>query len=185
MDRTPASLLDRMTRGADPAAWERFVRLFTPLLDRWASRLGVSETDRADLIQEVFVILIRRLPGFHYDRDRSFRAWLWTVFRHTALAWKQRQGREPGPLDHVEQIPAPNGPDRVEADFRQYLVGRALAILRADFPAQTWKMFWAVAVTGRSGVDVAREFGTTANAVYLARGRVLSRLRHELAGLDQ
>ena len=42
-----------------------------------------------------------------------------------------------------------------------------------------------VAVEGRSGVEVARQFGVTPNAVYLARGRVLARLREELADLDR
>lgn len=183
MDRTPASLLDRMTGSPDTAAWERFVRLFTPLMDRWARRLSVPETDAADLIQDVFVVLVRRLPHFRYDPSKSFRAWLWTVFRHSVLAWREGRSRQLHLVDQFDELPS-TASDPTEAEYRSYLIGRALAVLKADFPTQTWKMFWEVAVDGRRGVDVAAQFGTTPNAVYLARVRVLSRLRQELAGLD-
>src|SRR5207247_788531 len=32
--------------------------------------------DAADLVQEVFKVLVRKLPEFTYDRDRTFRGWL-------------------------------------------------------------------------------------------------------------
>ena len=46
-------------------------------------------------------------------------------------------------------------------------------------------MFWQVTVAGQPGTEVARQFGVTPNAVYLARGRVLARLRQELTDLDR
>src|SRR5437588_12372374 len=104
MNETPATLLQRLRRGGDAAAWERFVRLFTPILDRWACRLGLPEADADDLVQDVFVTLLRRLPEFDYDPSRSFRAWLWTVLYHAAAAWRQRQARRPVPLDDLDQF---------------------------------------------------------------------------------
>ena len=44
---TPASLLERLRRPADPEAWARFVALYTPLLYRWARRAGLQEADAA------------------------------------------------------------------------------------------------------------------------------------------
>src|SRR5207244_1458370 len=59
MDQTSASLLDQL-RGPDrSAAWPRFVRLYTPLLARWAGRLGVPPADQPDLLQDVFLLLLR------------------------------------------------------------------------------------------------------------------------------
>ena len=36
----PASLLERLRQPEAPQAWEHFVKLYTPLLARWAQRLG-------------------------------------------------------------------------------------------------------------------------------------------------
>src|SRR5205814_1151650 len=76
MDPTSASLLDQLRGPERTAAWPRFVRLYTPLLLRWGQRLGVPESDRPDLLQDVFLVLLRTLPAFAYDRGRGFRAWL-------------------------------------------------------------------------------------------------------------
>jgi hypothetical protein len=70
---TSISLLHRLRDGADPRDWERFVRLYTPLLLRRARRVSAQD---ADVVQEVFVLLFHKLPSFDYDGTRSFRAGL-------------------------------------------------------------------------------------------------------------
>jgi RNA polymerase sigma-70 factor, ECF subfamily len=183
---TPGTLLNRLCTNPAPADWESFVRLFTPLLERWAVRFGVRESDTEDLLQELFVLLIRKLPEFRYDPSGSFRAWLWTTFRHSVLAWYKREPRAGSLLVELEAL---GSPDPVvaatEAEYRNYVLGRVMGIIRADFPERTWRIFTQVAVEGRPGAEVAHEFGISVNAVYLARGRVLARLREELAGLDR
>ncbi len=183
---TPATLLQRLCAQPAPSDWERFVSLFTPLLRRWAVRFGVSASDIEDLLQEVFVLLLRELPGFEYDPQRSFRAWLWTVFRRNTLAWHQRQPRATFSAELLEQLTSPDGlTEASEMEYRRYLLGRIMRIVQTDFPVRSWQIFQQVAVEGRAGVDVARDFGVSVNAVYLIRGRVMARLREELAELGE
>ena len=185
MQDTPATLLHRLCNQPVSNDWERFVQLYTPLLRRWAVRLGVIEHSVEDLLQELFVLLIRKLPEFHYDPSQSFRAWLWTVFRHTVLAWRKRLPEAALALDQLEELTSPDSiAEATEAEYRRYLLSRIVQIVQTDFPARTWQMFQQVAIEGRPGMEVAREFGVTVNTVYLARSRVLACLREELAGLD-
>ncbi len=187
MTETPVSLLDRLCRAPADAHWERFVRLFTPLLRRWGISLGVPAADLEDVLQDAFLTLIRDLPAFRYDPARSFRAWLWTVFRHQVIAWRKRQTR-PLPMT-VARLEALDCPDTVaaatEAEYRRVVVERMVQLVKTDFPAQTWNIFLALTAEGRSGVEVAEQFRVSPNAVYLIRGRVLARLRHEFADLDR
>src|ERR1043166_5847080 len=88
---TPLSLLEKLRRDADGAAWDRFVALYSPLLYQWARRIGLESADAADLVQEVFTLLVRKLPDFQYDPDKTFRGWLWTV---TLNKWRERQRRQ-------------------------------------------------------------------------------------------
>lgn len=183
---TPATLLHRLCDQPVSADWERFVRLFTPLLRRWAVRFGVSDGSVEDLLQELFVVLIQKLPEFRYDPSRSFRAWLWTVFRRSALAWQKRQRRTGPALEVLDELASPDSiAEATETEYRRYLLSRIMQIVQTDFPETTWQIFQQVVIAGRPGVEVAREFGVTVNAVYLARSRVLARLREELAGLDR
>ena len=182
---TPATLLYRLCDQPLPGDWERFVRLFTPLLRRWAVRFGVSDSSVEDLLQELFVLLIRKLPEFRYDPSRSFRAWLWTVFRHAVLAWRKRQPRTVPAWEQLDELTSPDSiAEATEVEYRRYLLSRIMQIVQTDFPATTWQIFQQVVIEGRPGVEVAREFGVTVNVVYLARSRVLARLREESAGLD-
>jgi RNA polymerase sigma-70 factor (ECF subfamily) len=184
---TPASLLERLCRRPDEPHWERFVLLFTPVLAGWGNRLGVPSPDTEDLLQEVYSDLFRQLPSFRYDPAKSIRAWLWTVFHRRVIAWRRRQARElPVSANQLEALASPDSvAEASEAEYRRVLIDRVLHVIRTDFPAQTWQIFWEVAVDGRPGTEVARRFGVTANAVYLARGRVLARLREELTDLDR
>ena len=71
----------------------------------------------------------------------------------------------------------------IEEDYRRQLVARALQLMQADFQPATWRACWELVVHGRPAREVAAELGLTPNAVYLAKARVLARLRQELAGL--
>lgn len=182
MDTTSASLLERLRQPGDRAAWERFVRLYTPLLCLWADRLGRHGQDRDDLVQDVFLILLRELPRFRYRPDGSFRGWLKTVL----LNKLREHRRRPAPADGeaLDGLACPDPGDALdETEYRQYLVQRALELLRTEFEPATWQAFWEFVVRGRPGTEVARELGISENAVYLTKGRVLRLLRAELGGL--
>jgi RNA polymerase sigma-70 factor (ECF subfamily) len=186
MNTTPASLLERLRRPGEPEAWGRFVQLYTPLLYHWARRLGLSRDDAADLVQEVLTLLVQKLPQFAYDKHRRFRAWLWTV---TLNQWRTNRRRHTpthvqGREDAFSGLAVPDNAEAVSAaEYQQYLVGRALKLMQAEFQPSTWQAFWQCVVGDKAGAEVARELGLTENAVYLAKGRVLRRLREELDGL--
>jgi RNA polymerase sigma-70 factor (ECF subfamily) len=182
---TPVSLLERLRRPAEHAAWARFVRLYTPLLFYWARRSGCPEADAADLVQEVFALLVRKLPEFSYDPARGFRPWLRTV-AHNCWRNLHRRARLPLAADapDLDELAAPEPADPFwETEYRRHLVRRALELMQAEFQANTWKACWLCVVAGRPPAAVAAELGMSVGAVYMARSRVLSRLRRELAGL--
>jgi RNA polymerase sigma-70 factor (ECF subfamily) len=183
--KTPASLLERLRQPEQEQAWERFVELYTPLLYYWAQRATGRDREAADLVQEVLTLLVRKLPEFSYDRNRTFRGWLRTVAHNCWRNLRRRAEvpREPGAPDLAE-LPAPESDEPFwEVEYRQRLVGRALELMRAEFQPATWQACWRCVVEGQAPAEVARELGISVGAVYMAKSRVLSRLRKELEGL--
>jgi RNA polymerase sigma-70 factor (ECF subfamily) len=181
---TSLSLLHRLRQGADPQDWQRFVQLYTPLLFCWARRAGAQEADAADLVQEVLILLFRKLPTFDYDGTRSFRGWLRTVLlnkwrdtcRHRAAGPDQHDGLDP-------EAAADRDHEQEEREDRQRLVARALELIRADFQSHTWQAFWEFFTSGRDAAAVAADLGVRVEVIYSAKCRVLRRLRQELEGL--
>src|SRR5436305_7776381 len=88
---TPPSLLMRLREAPEQAAWERFVEMYTPLFYTWTRRLRLNEHEAADLVQDLFTVLVEQLPHFEYDQDKSFRAWLKTILLNR---WRNRLQRQ-------------------------------------------------------------------------------------------
>ncbi len=186
MTTTPASLLERLRDPAKEADWDHFVRLYSPLLCCWARRLGLNGADVADLVQDVFTILVRKLPAFRYDPNKRFRAWLWTITVNKCR--EKRRGKAADTLQAGEgdlaRLAGPDSADAVdEAEYRQYLVRRALQLMQAKFQPATWRAFWECVAADRPAAEVAAELGLSVDAVYAAKSRVLRHLRRELDGL--
>jgi RNA polymerase sigma-70 factor (ECF subfamily) len=182
MHATPASLLDRLRSPADADAWLRFVRLYTPFLFHWARKHGLQSSDAADLVQEVFAQLLKVLPEFRYDPKRSFRAWLSVVVGNKWRELNRSRRPQTVPDGELPDVTAPPD-DFDDREYRSHIASRALQLIKDEFAPPTWQAFWAVVVEGKPAATVALEMRISANAVYLSRGRVLRRLRQELAGL--
>ncbi len=186
MHTTSPTLLERLRQPNQPEAWGRFVELYSPLLYYWARRLGLQESDAADLVQDVFTVLLEKLPEFQYDPNRTFRGWLRTV---TVNKFLERRRKEAAARKHVKPGPVPELPDedQLEAiwdeEYNRHVLGRALEVLKREFEPHTLKACWEFVVEGRKAADVAAELGIKEGAVRAAKFRVLCRLRQELDGL--
>ena len=128
MHTTPVTLLERLRHAPDEAAWQRLVKLYTPLLFFWARRAGESEHDAADLVQDVLTTLVQELPR---GRDKSirFRAWLHTVTLNKLRDRKRRAAVAHNvPLDQTFELALPDDVAAFwDAEYRQQLATSCLA----------------------------------------------------------
>jgi RNA polymerase sigma-70 factor (ECF subfamily) len=129
MASTSLTLIQKLAEPArDQAAWERFVDLYAPLLHFWALKNGLRQDEAADLVQDVLIELLQRLPQFEYDQQQSFRGWLRRIIHNRAIDSFRRKGRLPAQLasgvlsnldaaDHVQSFS--------DDEYRSQLAGRA------------------------------------------------------------
>lgn len=188
---TSLGLLDRV-RARDTVAWERLVTLYSPLVDHWCRVCRVPEQEWPDLRQEVFLAVSRTVSSFSKENGRgTFRGWLRTITRSKVTDFHRRRpvdGTVVGPfalaaLADPNENPDPNADSEIAEQERGVVYNRVLALLERDFAPSTWRAFWLVVVEERDPIVVAEELGITANAVYLAKARVLRRLREEFGDL--
>jgi len=186
--RTSHSLIEA-ARIHDPAAWERMVALYAPLVLYWCRQWGLGEDDALDVFQDVFHSIAIHLATFRQDSSRgTFRGWLRTITRNKVNDAFRRRRREPHGVGGSEaqaqltQLPQPIPLEEDDSADRGVaaLMHRALELIRCEFETRTWQAFWLTSVEGRATNDVADELGMSPGAVRVAKSRVLHRLRAEL-----
>jgi RNA polymerase sigma factor (sigma-70 family) len=185
---TRASLLARLRDPRDGEAWGEFVDLYAPLVYGYARKQGLQDADAADLSQEVLRAVAGAVGRLEYDPRRgAFRNWLFTVVRRKLANWRAAQAnraRGTGATSTgrlLERCPQPDGTRAAwEAEWERGQFAWACEQVRRAVTSATWQAFWRTAVEGQPGKRVAADLGLSVAAVYLARSRVLARLK-ELA----
>jgi RNA polymerase sigma-70 factor (ECF subfamily) len=193
MTETSATLLERLHDPSDDDAWRRLLALYGPLIRGWLVRHGLPQQDVEDVAQDVLAVVARKASGFRRDDQQgAFRSWLRAIAVNCLREHWKRQKRAAipagaaGPLaDMIDQLadPASVLTQNWNQEHDRYVAARLLAAIRDQFAPTTWQAFERVAVRGESADDVARELNITVNAVFIAKSRVLARLRQEGAGL--
>jgi RNA polymerase sigma factor (sigma-70 family) len=192
MAQTSPTLLARLRDPADADAWATLLSLYGPLLRTWGERLGARGADTDDLVQDVLAVVVRRLPEFvHPEKPGAFRGWLRAITANCARDfWRSRRRVPiaPGGSDFGEYLarledPADPLAREWDREHDRAVARHLLDRLRGEFAPTTWDLFRRFVLDGQTADAVAAECGTTPNAVYIAKSRVLARLRDEAAGL--
>ncbi len=181
-DPTPVPLLEELAVAGTEAGWERFVYLYEPFLRGQLRRYGLQESDEADLLQEVFAVVLRRLPEFrHNGRAGAFRAWLRGIVALSTQAFltqrRRRTRLDLGPwaadmADDASPLAA-----EWDREHDRHVTARLLELVRAEFDPTDYEAFRRTALDELPAQAVAESLGVSRNAVYIARSRVLARLR--------
>jgi RNA polymerase sigma-70 factor (ECF subfamily) len=187
---TSATLIG-LVKVDDPAAWNKLVRLYGPLIEQWCRRWGLQSHDVADVLQEVFQSVATHVSEFRKQRTHdTFRGWLRVVVRNKVLDHFRRLAREPAGAGGSEAqrrladiAAAPIDDSADDPQEESLLFHRALDLIRREFAERTWQAFWRTAIDGLSAPEAAAELSMTSGAVRVAKSRVLQRLRTELGDL--
>jgi RNA polymerase sigma-70 factor (ECF subfamily) len=192
MTSTSLSLLQRTRALSDAGAWKRLVDLYQPLIHGWLRRSQVPPQDADDLTQEVLALLVQEVPHFvHNGQTGAFRHWLKTITVNRMRAfWRAGRCRSLATgdsdflhtLDEIED--ADGEMSRLwDREHDDHVLRRLLELMASEFEPTTLQAFRRVALDGVSAEEVAAELSLSAGAVYVAKSRVLRRLREEAQGL--
>lgn len=186
---TRESLLVRLADAADDEAWCEFTAIYRPLVYRLARRRGLQDADAQDLAQRVLLSVAGAIGQWQAEPKRArFRTWLHTVARNAVIDHLRAARLDVAVGGTTAQLrlqeAAAEGRDGAkgewEQEYQREVFRWAAREVREEFAETTWCAFWLTAVEGRSIPAVADELGKTVGAVYIARSRVMQRLRDKV-----
>ncbi len=146
-------------------SFERIYEEWFEHVSRWVRALGVREADRADVVQEVFLVVHRRLADFDGE---NVAGWLYQIARrkvrdHRHLTWVKHLFSASSVPVVETMLAGRDGPlDGLETKQRLQLLERLLAHLNADQRAA----FVLFEIEGNSGEEIARLQGVPLNTVW-------------------
>ena len=127
----------------------------------------------------------------HNGQPGAFRSWLRTIVVHRLRNFWRARGRRPQArsdsdidrrLDQLED-PASEMSEIWNRQHDTYVTRQLLVLTQPSFEPSTWTAFCRVTLDGDRPDVVAMELGISLNAVFIAKSRVLRRLREEAEGL--
>jgi RNA polymerase sigma factor (sigma-70 family) len=189
---TRATLLVRLADERDVLAWNQFVAIYAPLVFQLARRRGLQDADAADVTQEVLGSVADAFRRKKFDRSRgTFRGWLFRIARNEVATLQAARARRHQPEGgsaadvRLQQIADSQEPELWEAEYHQRLFAWAKEQVQREVEPSTWQAFRLTALEVQSGQQVAATTGLSVAAVYLAKSRVMKRLREIVQQVDE
>jgi RNA polymerase sigma-70 factor (ECF subfamily) len=191
---TRASLIARIADARDARAWDEFTSVYQPIVYRMARQQGLQHADAEELVQETMLAVARAVDGWVPDPQRGrFRDWLHRIARNLAINFLTRrryQAWGTGDTDMQRRLDAACSVDSdvsqvFEAEYRRAVFRRAAESVRAAVKETTWQAFWLSAIDDLPAGEVARRAGISIGSVYIARSRVMARLREEVRRYEE
>ena len=176
----PGGALLRRLGERDPAAWAEVVTRYRGMVLAVARGHGLGPDEAEDVEQRVWLLLLEHHAAI---RDpRALPGWLRTTARHES-GDVRRRGRRESPLGDVVLDRPAAGPEVVEVVVEHVVAGERRHALRAAIerlrPQE--RDLVRTLLADLSYREISTELGIPVGSIGPVRGRVLTRLRHQIA----
>lgn len=188
---TRHSLIQRLQDPGDDAAWEEFASIYRPIIVRIALRKQLQFDDAEDLAQQVLMLVLKNISKWKSDPTRArFRTWLQTVVRNATMNELARRPKDQasGGTNSLQQLnQCPDKADSLwfDLEWQRETLRWVARQVRGEFEPTTWTAFWETAIEQLPAQEVAQRIGKSIGAVYIARSRVMQRIKQRIAELDE
>lgn len=178
---------------ADDKEWNSFFKQYYPYLKNLAINHNLSAQDVDDVVQEVFVSMAKQFQNQSFDSGKgAFHAWV-TKFAKWRIIDIIRKNRTRTNLittgDDILMESQPDTSQNIEKKFeiehQKVIIKKALKNLRGNKKTKEYSIFHAFFIQNMSQEDIIKKYHTNSNNIYLAKHRILKRLKEEVQKLSE
>lgn len=195
------SLIERLKNADDAASWQDFFDIYWKLIYRAALKWGCTPSEAEEVVQETVISVSKQMPTFHADPSKgSFKAWLRSLTRRRVIDQLRKrskfvflpvfsEGWENGSEcagDPGEELVAHNDAEEYwDSEWESQILEVALERVKAKVDPKQFQIFHMSAVKSVAAGEVARQLGVNIAQVYLAKHRVMTKLKREIESCER
>jgi RNA polymerase sigma-70 factor (ECF subfamily) len=147
-------------------------------VSRWVRAMGGAEAEREDLVQDVFLVVHRRLPDFDGE---NVAGWLYQIARHRVrdfrrLSWVRHILAGSVPLPESLVVPGASPAETAETNEKRVLLERLLQKLNQS--ERTALVLFEI--DGYGGEEIAQIQGVSVNTVWARLHKARQKLKTAL-----
>ncbi len=188
---TSTSLLRDLKNNPDSLRWQEFVRIYTPYFKYILRNINaknnfiINEDYFDDIVQEVFIVLVKNFPTFEYDKTKGhFKSYLYKTVFNRAMKFNEQATEKyrklvdndavEKQLDAVDYYKAASfekeNQEVVEALFK-LIMERVFS--SGKFSEETKTIFLKLVSEQATVEELAEQYGKTTNNIYQIKKRIL------------
>ena len=197
--KTRKSLIARLDNWEDQRTWDEFYQTYWRLIYSVAIKSGLRAEEAFDCVQETILSIAKQSKKKLYDPAQgSFKTWLMNMTRWRINDQFRKRKKDTamigGAYDDdrktaiIDRVEDPKGDvlDRLwKVEWKKNLADAALARVKSQVSPKQYQIFDYYVVKQWDATKVQDHLGVSMAQVYLAKHRVGSVLKKELAKLDQ
>ncbi|MBN1492335.1 MAG: sigma-70 family RNA polymerase sigma factor [Phycisphaerae bacterium] len=189
---TSTTLLQALLDPSDSRAWNRFHERYWPMVKSFARKQGLNESDAEDAAQETVMAFMERYGKGGFDRKKGrLRGWLFSIAYNKAVdILRKRRGvdvisaRADGTY-LLRSIPSREDAEtKWDAEWQDFVLQACLAEVAQQVKETTYQAFNLYVLRQLPVELVAEQLGISENAVYIAKNRVISRIREIMPPME-
>lgn len=187
---TTIALLIELDKSPNEAVWAELDARYRPILMGVAYRLGLTNADAEDVVQEVLTRFVSSYRAGEYDPGRGrLRPWIVRVAHNAVMDFHRANAvrrTKRGESALVNFSSADEFARVWDEQYRATIIQRAMSELRSAtrIDPKTVTAFEEVGVRGRPAEDVAVELSMSIGSVYAAKSRCVKELREIMDRLN-
>jgi RNA polymerase sigma factor (sigma-70 family) len=189
---TTTQVLNDLRASNEGPAWQEFDQHFRKVVVNFARHSGLAAEEAEDAAQETMLVFVKAFRDGRYDRDKGrLRDWLFGVAKRIVLNLRSKRPLEQLIADKAtgtsfwDMVKDDHGIEQLwQGEWQNMVLSRCLEQARAESEPKSFRAFEMYALEEVPVERVAQELGLSRNAVYIAKSRILSRLRELEKGFE-
>lgn len=174
---TPISLLNRVRLRSSDSDWHEFCTIYYPLVLSWCRKSCGRYHEALDLVQEIFIDVHRNIGNFERRASGSLRGWLRRILYSRLSNMRAKRFPELVDFDELHELLAISHSGACDRIRYPEMFLAACAKVRPEFTETSWVAFERTFLANEDIHLVSQNLGISRNAVYVARSRIVRRLK--------